>query len=270
VSDALRIIGDDGKRDPRRNLALDEAVARAAVQEPVVRLWRNDRCVVVGRFQVAAAEVDAAAARRLGVPVYRRFTGGGSVYHDGGNLNVSLAAPRTALGVGTGGTVPEQLYTAVLEPLAAAMRSLGIAARPAPRGLFVGADKLGGVAAWVGGRSVLVHATILVDADLATLERVLAGPGAPDDPRWLRTRSERAPVTSIARLLGSSPTAPGLDALVDAAVGRAFASATARLGSRRVRSDAIAPTELAAAAALFTSRYADPAWHASGTLAERR
>jgi lipoate-protein ligase A len=270
MSDALRFMADDGLRDPRRNLALDEAIARAAVREPAARLWRNDRCVVVGRFQVLAAEVDAAVAGRLGVPVYRRFTGGGSVYHDAGNLNVSLAAPRAAIGTGVGGAMLEQLYAAVLEPLAAAVRSLGIVARPARRGLFVGADKVGGVAAWVGGRSVLVHATVLVDADLATLERVLAGPGAPDDPRWLRTRSERAPVTSIARLLGSPPAGPGLDALVDAAVGRAFASAAGTLGARGVRSDAIGPTELAAAAALFTSRYADPAWHASGTLAERR
>jgi lipoate-protein ligase A len=270
MSDALRFIPDDGTRDPRRNLALDEAIARQAVREPVVRLWRNDRCVVVGRFQVAAAEVDAAEAGRLDVPVYRRFTGGGSVYHDAGNLNVSLAAPRAALRLGPGGALVEHLYAVVLEPLAAAVRSLGIAARPGRRGLFAGTDKLGGVAAWIGGQSALVHATLLIDADLATLERVLAGPGAPDDPRWLRTRSERAPVTSIARRLGGFRARSGLDALVDTAVARAFASAAGTVGARRVRTETVGPPELAAAAALFTTRYADPAWHASGTFPERR
>jgi len=266
MSARLRIIADDGGRDPRRNLALDEAVAREAGPEPVVRLWRNDRCVVVGRFQVAAAEVDVPVAGRLGVPVYRRFTGGGAVYHDPGNLNVSLVAGRAVV---LGGGL-HALYAAVLEPLAAAVRTLGIAAEPAGRGLFAGGRKLGGIAAWVGGTSVLVHATLLVDADLATLERVLAGPGEPANPRWKLTRSEHAPVTSIARRLGRTVRGPELHAQVDDAVSRAFAATATRFGSGAAGHDRVRPSELAAAISLFASRYASPAWHMRGTFDERR
>ncbi len=270
----IRVIADDGRREPRHNLAVDEALARTAGPEPALRLWRNDRCVIVGRFQLADAEVDRAAADRFGVPVYRRFTGGGAVYHDPGNLNVSLVTGRDdpfidgRLGVGLQG-----LYRAMLEPLAAAVRTLGIRAEPALRGLFVGGRKLGGIAAWVGARRVLVHATLLIDADLVALERVLAGPGDPGNRRWELTRSERASVTSLARELdgglaagGSSPGRPDLRAAVDRAVVHAFKAAACGPTDRPMEADGagLRAAELAVAADLLRSRYGKPAWHASG------
>jgi lipoate---protein ligase len=268
VTDRPRIVDDDGVRDPRWNLAVDEALAREAGPEPVVRLWRDDPCVVVGRFQLVAAEVDLHEAGRLRVPVYRRFTGGGAVYHDPGNLNVSVVAPRSSFLRGTDALAG--IYAAVLEPLASAVRRLGIPAEPDRRGLFVGSDKLGGVAAWVGARNVLVHATLLVDADLVALERVLAGPGAPADGRWRLTRSERVPVTSIARWLGGRVERAELDRVLDESVGQALAATWPAADGGRPRRDRLRPGELAAAAMLLSTRYADPTWHASGALAERR
>ncbi len=272
VDRPFRFIADDGRREPRHNLAVDEALARTAGPEPTLRLWRNDRCVIVGRFQLADAEVDRGAADRLGVPVYRRLTGGGAVYHDPGNLNVSLVAARDhplVDGRLRGGR--QRLYGAVLEPLAAAIQTLGIIAEPARRGLVVGGRKLGGIAAWVGGRSVLVHATLLIDADLVTLDRVLAGPGDPGNRRWQLTRSERASVTSLACELDETPAAgrssPGrsdLRAVVDRAVVQAFKAAACGPTERPIETDGLRPAELAVAADLFLSRYGRSAWHASG------
>lgn len=267
----FRFIADDGRREPRHNLAVDEALARTAGPEPALRLWRNDRCVILGRFQVAGAEVDLGAADRLGVPVYRRFTGGGAVYHDAGNLNVSLVAPRDHPRIEGLGSGFQGLYGAMLEPLAVAVRALGIPAEPARRGLFVGARKLGGIAAWVGPRRVLVHATLLIDADLVALERVLAGPGDPGNRRWQLTKSERAPVTSLARELdgspaagGGSPRRPDLRAAVDRAVLHAFMAAACGPTERPIEADGLRAAELAVAADLLRNRYGEPAWHASG------
>lgn len=269
----LRFIADDGRREPTRNLAVDEALARTPGPEPVLRLWRNDPCVVLGRFQLADAEVDRAAAVRSGVPVYRRFTGGGAVFHDGGNLNVTLVASRDdpliegRLGRGLAG-----LYGAVLEPLAAAVRTVGVPAGPAPRGLVVGERKLGGIAAWIGGRWVLVHATLLIDTDLRTLERVLAGRGAPDDRRWQLTRSVRAPVTSLSREVdpgnsAGSPGGQGLAGDVERAIVHAFRAAAEGRGHRAFVEEGLRATERAVAADLLRTRYSQPAWHASGRLA---
>jgi lipoate---protein ligase len=268
--DRPRFIADDGRREPRRNLAVDEAIARTAGPAPILRLWRNDRSVIIGRFQQADAEVDRGVADRLGVPVYRRFTGGGAVYHDPGNLNVSLVAPRDhpVIDGRLGGSL-HRLYGVVLEPLAAAVQTLGILAQPARRGLFVGGRKIGGIAAWVG-RSVLVHATLLIDADLVTLDRVLAGPGNPGDRRWQATKSERASVTSIARELergqasgSSSPGWSDLPAVVDRAVVDAFAAVFGPT-ERPIETDGLRAVELAVAADLLRRRYRDSTWHASG------
>ena len=254
-----RVLADDGGRDAPRNLALDEALARTAGPVPTLRLWRNGPCVVLGRFQVAAAEVDARACRELGVPVYRRFTGGGAVYQDPGNLNVTIALrrddPRLAGRADLSGL--PGLYRLVLQPLAEVARSFGPAAVAAERDLMVGGTKLGGAAAWIGSETLLVHGTLLVDADLATLEAVLDGPGAPGDARWERTRSRRSPVTSLAREAGGTGT-PGLDpATVDAAVVAAVTHGAGRSGS-------VSEDEAAMADRLMQARYARQSWHEHG------
>lgn len=254
-----RVIADDGGRDAPRNLALDEALGRTAGPIPTLRLWRNGPCVVLGRFQVAAAEVDARACRELGVAVYRRFTGGGAVYQDPGNLNVTVALRRDDPHLTNRAELSRLpgLYGLVLEPLAQAARSFGPAAVAAERDLIVGRTKLGGVAAWIGREALLVHGTLLVDADLATLEAVLDGPGAPGDARWERTRSRRSPVTSLARETAATGR-PGLDpATVDAAVVAAVTHGAGRPG-------AVTEDEAAMADRLMQARYARPSWHEHG------
>lgn len=253
-----RVLADDGAREPRRNLALDEALARLAGPRPTLRLWRNARCVVVGRSQLAEAEVDVAACRVLGVPVYRRFTGGGAVYHDPGDLNATVVIRRDhpLLADGPGpGRLPD-LYRLVLGPIAAAARALGPPAVATDRDVLVDGRKIGGVAAWIGRDAVLVHGTLLVDADLATLGRVLDGPGAPGDPRWERTKSRRVPVTSLARERASSDvTGPHS---VDAAV-------VAAVTGGRGRTALVTAEEAAMAAELLATRYGRPSWHETGT-----
>ncbi len=264
-----RLLADRGPREPRANLALEEALARMRGDAPALRLWRNRRCVVLGRFQVAEAEVDGSACRALGVPVYRRFTGGGAVYHDEGNLNVSLVLPRGDPLVSPARQALPGLYRLLLDPLADALRSLGLDAA-GDRDLRIAGRKLSGVAAWLGQDSVLVHATLLVDADLDTLERVLAGPGAPGNVRWLRTRSRRAEVTSLEREGVPQEELDSVERRVVKAVAELERQAAQRDG-RPARVPAPAePTglERQAMLALLGSRYRAPAWHATGEHGE--
>jgi lipoate-protein ligase A len=252
----VRLLDDDGTRDPRRNLALEEAIARSPGPHPTLRLWRNDRAVVVGRFQLAAAEVDLAAAREAETPVLRRFTGGGAVYHDPGNLNVSLVLvrDRPPLAGRLELVALPTLYRLLLEPLAAAVGSLGLAVERTERDLLVAGRKISGVAAWLGRDRVLVHATLLVSADLALLERLLRGPGAPGDPRWERTRSRRMPVTSLGLALGRVPSAAELTGCLVGAFAAAY-------GFELVASRP-SEEERALADELLGARYAREAWHA--------
>src|SRR5216684_3173946 len=84
---------DAGLGDEAANLALEEALVRAVPRRPLLRIWQNGACVVIGRGQRVSREVNAAACAASGVPVLRRASGGGTVYHDPGNLNISLVVP---------------------------------------------------------------------------------------------------------------------------------------------------------------------------------
>ena len=201
----------------------------------------------------------AQATAALDVPVLRRFTAGGAVYHDEGNLNVTIVLGRADLRLAARpelGRVPG-LYRLVLDPLAAAVGSLGAPAVATERDLLVAGAKISGVAAWLGSRALLVHGTLLIDADLGALGKVLDGPGAPGDPRWERTRSRRSAVPSLAReIRGSDPTT--LDAAVETAVVACITGGDGRRGR---------PTdeEVALANELIRSRYGRPTWHRAGT-----
>jgi len=80
--------------DPRRNLACDEALGddfEAADGGEVLRLWEPaGYFVVVGYSNRVTAEVNVAACKEKGIPILRRFSGGGAVLQGPGCLNYSL------------------------------------------------------------------------------------------------------------------------------------------------------------------------------------
>lgn len=53
------------------NLALEEALVRARPAVPLLRIWQNPPCVVIGRAQCAVPEADLAACAAARVPVLR-------------------------------------------------------------------------------------------------------------------------------------------------------------------------------------------------------
>lgn len=83
--------------DPYVHLAWEDFLFRTVAPEvPVCFLYVNEPCVVIGKNQNLWGEVDARAMRAARIPVVRRKSGGGSVYHDLGNLNYSFHMPRAA------------------------------------------------------------------------------------------------------------------------------------------------------------------------------
>ncbi|KAK4470330.1 hypothetical protein MN116_005608 [Schistosoma mekongi] len=57
-------------------------------------LWRNNPCIVIGRFQNVWNEVNIPLLYSNKWKLARRYSGGGAVYHDLGNLNISFIQPR--------------------------------------------------------------------------------------------------------------------------------------------------------------------------------
>lgn len=121
--------------------------------------------VVIGKNQNPWREADLPLARRLGVAIARRVTGGGTVYHDEGNLNYGVLLPRAAYRM-------ETVFAWVLD----ALRALGIEAeRGEGHGLFHNGRKFSGTAFCYRGPWVLHHGTLLVRSDLARLRAICGG-----------------------------------------------------------------------------------------------
>ncbi|MBQ5635694.1 MAG: lipoate--protein ligase family protein [Alistipes sp.] len=174
-------------RDAERNLDLEQELL--AGSEEVVLLYINDPAVIVGRNQTIEAEIDGDYCMQHGIKVVRRKSGGGAVYHDGGNLNYAIIC--------NGGERPlDRDYT---EAVVWALRHLGIDATTGKRGeIRVGESKISGSASMVSGGRVLFHGTLLFNADLTRLEAALQGD---DSRRGKGVKSVRSKVTNLAPML---------------------------------------------------------------------
>jgi len=226
--------------DPAANLALEEALVRAIPPGPLLRIWQNEACVVLGRGQRLEREVNVAAAAAAGVPVLRRASGGGTVYHDLGNLNITMAVP---------GWVPG-LTGELAALVAGALRRLGLASAATERGVFVGAVKLSGLAAQLTRGATLAHATLLVTTP-APRVRAFVTPAPPDRRPLDSRRSPVLPLCEIAR--GMS---------VAAARSLVLAEAAERYGPLVPR--AASAAEICWQERLMAQRYGNGTWHATG------
>ena len=76
-------------RDPYFNLATEEYLMKHS-EEDIFLLWQSELCVVVGKHQNTYAEINYPFIREHNIKVARRLSGGGTVFHDRGNLNFTF------------------------------------------------------------------------------------------------------------------------------------------------------------------------------------
>lgn len=78
------------------NLALENYLAENVnlKNRSILLIWKSDKAVVYGRHQNPWTECNLKVAEQASVKLARRYTGGGCVYHDLGNLNISFIVNR--------------------------------------------------------------------------------------------------------------------------------------------------------------------------------
>lgn len=198
--------------DPAVNVAVDHVLMEsvgAGMSPPTLRVWTNRPCVVIGwgEARLPNLAVGAELLGERGFPLLRRYSGGQAVVHGVGYLNFSACMPTQT---------PFDLvddYRDLLGRFIEGLQLLGLRAGlgevpdsycVGPYDIAIGNLKIAGTAQARRKGAVLVHGTLLVDADGQAMASLLrdfyarAGMPRTIDPRT---------ITSVASELGRAITA---------------------------------------------------------------
>ncbi|XP_068612486.1 lipoyl amidotransferase LIPT1, mitochondrial [Brachionichthys hirsutus] len=194
--------------DVYQNLALEdwiEANVDLRRRGGVLLLCRNRPAVVIGRFQNPWTECDLKTTRNAGISLARRRSGGGAVFHDLGNLNLTFFASKE-------GHDRRRNLKVVTEALRRIRPELDVQATERFDILLNGRFKISGSASRLSRKSSYHHCTLLHSADRSALSAVLR-PSCPG----IHSNATPSVPSPVANLLDHAPTLQWeelLDALV--------------------------------------------------------
>ena len=182
---------NQSSNDPYFNLAAEEYFLKH-FQEDFFMLWRSKPSVVVGKHQNALAEINHEFVRKNQIPVSRRLSGGGTVFHDPGNVNFTFI--RNVV------NISEVNFKVFTVPVVAALKKLGVEAYTTGRNdLLIDGKKISGNAEHVHKNRVLHHGTLLFDSHLEALKGALKVDLSKFEDKAVQ--SNRSEVTNIANYL---------------------------------------------------------------------
>jgi lipoate---protein ligase len=144
--------------DPYFNLAIEEILLKRSKEQFLI-LGINDTCVIIGKHQSAHREINTKFIDENKIPVIRRISGGGTVFHDPANLNFTFILQSEH-----GKQVNFQDYT---RPVIDFLASEGVDAKfEGKNDLKVNGLKISGNAEHVHHDRVLHHGTLLFNSSL--------------------------------------------------------------------------------------------------------
>lgn len=160
--------------------------------DDIFMLWQSDKTVVVGKHQNAMAEINYPFVRENNITVARRISGGGTVYHDSGNVNFAFIK-----NVKSPAEISFKQFT---EPVVEALAKLGIEATTSGRNdLLIEGLKISGNAEHVFKNRVLHHGTLLFNSDLENLGQAIKVVAGKYESKAVQ--SNRSPVANISTFL---------------------------------------------------------------------
>ena len=145
-----------------QNLALEEYLVKH-LSSDILLFYINKNAVVIGKHQNPWLEVDAKLAEQNKIDVARRLSGGGTVFHDMGNINFSFIRNKDVDFVN---------FREHIEPISNTLKVMGIQNQISPRNdIFIEDYKISGNAEHVNNtaKRILHHGTLLYNADLKSL-----------------------------------------------------------------------------------------------------
>jgi len=248
-----RLVDVEFRNDPFMNLAIEEAIPRTVGlgrTPTTVRFWHNSNTIVLGCFQSASLEVNVMACKELGTDIVRRFTGGGAVYHDSGNLNYAISLkrghpliPRDDL---------QLAFQKLSEGTVQGLRALGVNAEFQPiNDIQVNGLKVSGAAGSIRWDAIFHHGCILVGSDLSILAKVLNVAQVKLADKHVASVRKR--VTTIRDELGRD--------ISTSEVKNSIVKGIERTYNVKLESGNLTREELTLARELYDEKYSRPAWN---------
>ncbi len=159
--------------------------------EDIFMLWQSEDTVVVGKHQNALGEINYPFVRENNITLARRISGGGTVFHDAGNVNFSFIK-----NVNSPAEISFKQFT---EPVVNALSKLDIIATTSGRNdLLIEGKKISGNAEHIFKNRVLHHGTLLFNSDLKNLgQAIKVVPGKYESKAVKSNRSSVANISSF-------------------------------------------------------------------------
>ena len=85
-------------KNPYFNIALEEYLFSSDdFGDDIIIVWRNEESIFLGKNQNPYVEIEHSLINNRKIPLLRRISGGGTVYHDLGNVNMTFIQKNVKL-----------------------------------------------------------------------------------------------------------------------------------------------------------------------------
>lgn len=156
-------IYDSVLHDPYKNIAFERQLTEMHKEGATLFLWQNDNCVVIGRNQNAYVECNLEYLKENDIKLSRRYSGGGAVFHDLGNINYTLVMKESEYDVDY---AKKYLYEA--------LKNIGFDVEFSGRNdITIDGAKFSGQAYFFYNNMHVLHGTLMFDLNLGALGKCL-------------------------------------------------------------------------------------------------
>ena len=180
------------------NIATEEYLLKN-FSDDIFYLYVNSPSIIVGRKQNTIAEINYDFITENDIPVVRRMSGGGAVFHDLGNLNFCFIIRNY--------TNVENDFARYTKPIIDVLQSLGVDAKLEGRNdLTIDGKKFSGNAKYHTEKTLLQHGTLLFTSKLSDLSKALKA-----DPEKFNDKAVKSIQSRVTNISEHLPTPISLD-----------------------------------------------------------
>lgn len=147
--------------DPRLNLAIEYFLLNEKrLDEPILYFYINDNSIIIGKNQNTRAEINMPYVKEHNVNVVRRFSGGGAVYQDLGNICFCFITDDDGDSF--------RNFKKFTDPVIEALHKMGVegAELKGRNDLVIDGKKFSGNAMYTHKGRMTAHGTIMFDVDI--------------------------------------------------------------------------------------------------------